>query len=424
VYSGNTVYDITPWLDRHPGGKDMLLLCAGRDVTDAIPSYHPFSNKPSEVLDKFAVGRIEETEFPQFKPDTGLYRTMSARVAAYFKRTGKDPKSPWPGLARLAVFFAGAAVTFSLMHRLDLSWGVRLLAAVFYGVFQALPLLHSMHDASHTSIGHSEWWWRIIGRLTLDLFAGANLTSWYNQHVVGHHLYTNVFQVDPDLPMTKEGDIRRVAPQQVWVARYGLQQYYLAFLYGFLAMKFRVQDIVGLLTRSNGAIRVNINGSWEYIRQAATKIAWVAWRFVFPIVVMGVPTRHVLALFVVSDMVTGYYLAFNFQVSHISPSADFPGIDSPFADEWAVSQVRTSVDYGHGNWLMTELAGALNYQVEHHLFPSVSQYHYPAIAPIVMETCREFNVPYTLLPDFTTALGMHFAHLRTLGAGGEKAHHH
>ncbi len=123
-------------------------------------------------------------------------------------------------------------------------------------------------------------------------------------------------------------------------------------------------------------------------------------------------------------MVTGYYLAFNFQVSHISPSADFPGIDSPFADEWAVSQVRTSVDYGHGNWLMTELAGALNYQVEHHLFPSVSQYHYPAIAPIVMETCREFNVPYTLLPDFTTALAMHFAHLRTLGAGGEKAHHH
>jgi hypothetical protein len=36
----------------------------------------------------------------------------------------------------------------------------------------------------------------------------------------------------------------------------------------------------------------------------------------------------VLALFVVSDMVTGYYLTFNFQVSHISPGVDFPDKDA------------------------------------------------------------------------------------------------
>ena len=33
-------------------------------------------------------------------------------------------------------------------------------------------------------------------------------------------------------------------------------------------------------------------------------------------------------------------------------------------------------------------------QIEHHLFPGVSQYHYPALAPIVMATCKEFGVSY------------------------------
>ena len=40
---------------------------------------------------------------------------------------------------------------------------------------------------------------------------------------------------------------------------------------------------------------------------------------------------------------TGYYLAFNFQVSHVSTIADFPNFDHDvpvFQDAWAVSQAR------------------------------------------------------------------------------------
>lgn len=50
------------------------------------------------------------------------------------------------------------------------------------------------------------------------------------------------------------------------------------------------------------------------------------------------------------------------------------------------------MDYAHGNALTTFLCGALNYQVTHHLFPTVSQYHYPAIAPIIQDVCRDFQV--------------------------------
>jgi hypothetical protein len=34
----------------------------------------------------------------------------------------------------------------------------------------------------------------------------------------------------------------------------------------------------------------------------------------------------------------------------------------------------------------------------HHLFPSICHTHYPAIAPIVLQTCKEFSVPYVVYP--------------------------
>lgn len=80
------------------------------------------------------------------------------------------------------------------------------------------------------------------------------------------------------------------------------------------------------------------------------------------------------------------------QVSHIAEGVDFPKNESELSKEWAVSQVETSVDYAHGSPVVAFLSGALNYQITHHLFPSVSQYHYPDIAPIVKKTCEEYGV--------------------------------
>jgi cytochrome b involved in lipid metabolism len=35
-------------MDSHPGGKEILLLAAGRDITYAFDSYHPFTEKPEQ----------------------------------------------------------------------------------------------------------------------------------------------------------------------------------------------------------------------------------------------------------------------------------------------------------------------------------------------------------------------------------------
>ncbi|KAG5177127.1 hypothetical protein JKP88DRAFT_150961, partial [Tribonema minus] len=39
--------------------------------------------------------------------------------------------------------------------------------------------------------------------------------------------------------------------------------------------------------------------------------------------------------------------------------------------------------------------GGINYQIEHHLFPSMCHMHYARVAPVVRATCAEFAIPYS-----------------------------
>lgn len=318
---------------------------------------------------------------------------LRQEVGDYFKRTGKDPKDPVAGLWRMAIVLTLACISYFVQHSAGFHWAARLLASVVYGACQALPLLHIMHDASHTAIGHNEHWWKWVGRLLMDWFAGASMTSWHNQHVIGHHIHTNVMECDPDLPVSFEDDLRRLVPKQVWHAKYRYQHMYLLPLYGLLGLKFRIQDILcTFVDRNNGPIPVNPISALTWAKQVASKVTFLVFRLVFPPLFLGTSLSTLAWTFLVAELVTGWYLSLNFQVSHVSTEAEFPLKEKAATMEWAELQVISSVDYSHGNWLMTFLCGALNYQTVHHLFPSVSQYHYMDIAPIIKKV--QYSIIY------------------------------
>ena len=201
MYIGNQVYDITPWLDRHPGGKEILLLTAGRDISDLFVTYHPFTDKAAEVIGKYHIGEVSSTEFPQFAPDRGFYQECRQKVGEYFRTNKIDHKDPRSGLWRLALFFTMAAVAYTILNQgTAWSWPVRIAAAILLGVAQALPLLHTMHDASHLAIGSTPTWWRNMGRLCMDWYAGASLYSWSErQHnTEGTHLCSGLLSCRSD----------------------------------------------------------------------------------------------------------------------------------------------------------------------------------------------------------------------------------
>jgi len=416
------VYDITGWLDKHPGGREYLEIGAGRDITYLFDSYHPFSTKPTEILKKYEIGTLTSHEFPVYKKDTGFYKECKEAVGQYFQKNKLHYKDPTGGIWRMAILLLIMYMTFRTTYFIELNTLpllVRTISATIFGICQALLLIHMMHDACHSAIGYNQNWWKFFGRFPMDFLTGGDMKSWHHQHVVGHHVYTNVMGVDPDLPAEDEGDMRYIVPRQVWKTLYKNQWLYMPALYAGLALKVRIQNWTSTyLTLMNGSIRVNPISPYEWVYFVFTRIVNTFLLLGIPLLYGRLSFGQVMSCFLMQELALGAWLAFNFQVSHISTIAHFPcdkKLDENIAGEWAVLQVLSSVDYAHGNPLATFLSGALNYQTTHHLFPCVSQYHYPAITPIIEKICKKWKVPFNHFSTFKEAMGAHVEFLFEMG---------
>lgn len=65
-----------------------------------------------------------------------------------------------------------------------------------------------------------------------------------------------------------------------------------------------------------------------------------------------------------------------------------------FSGSFYLRQVLASVDYQMGTDLIDFLHGYLNYQIEHHMWPSLSMRSYQKSAPLVRDICKRHGVPY------------------------------
>lgn len=147
----------------------------------------------------------------------------------------------------------------------------------------------------------------------------------------------------------------------------------------------------------------------------------VAWAFraayflrvmVLPWYVSGVPLY--VGVFYVS-LVCGAVLTLLFVVSHNFEDSDRAPSPDPKKGpiDWYKAQVETSCTYG--GWAAMFLTGGLNLQIEHHCFPRMSSWHYPAIAQAVRECCKEHGVKYTYFLYLWSNLRSTWAYMRKVG---------
>ncbi|KAF7826224.1 cytochrome b5-like [Senna tora] len=64
------VYDVTPFLEEHPGGDEVLLLAAEKDATDDFEDVG-HSDSAKEMMQKYFVGEVDTNTLPE-KP---VYRS-------------------------------------------------------------------------------------------------------------------------------------------------------------------------------------------------------------------------------------------------------------------------------------------------------------------------------------------------------------
>eukprot|EP00003_Mantamonas_plastica_P013460 TRINITY_DN2348_c0_g2_i2.p2 TRINITY_DN2348_c0_g2~~TRINITY_DN2348_c0_g2_i2.p2 ORF type:complete len:175 (-),score=55.25 TRINITY_DN2348_c0_g2_i2:6-530(-) len=62
--------------------------------------------------------------------------------------------------------------------------------------------------------------------------------------------------------------------------------------------------------------------------------------------------------------------------------------------DYIEQQFRTTRDVVTGNFLMEYLWGGMQYQLEHHIFPTLPRYYHPALVPLVKRFAQENNLDY------------------------------
>jgi len=414
------VYDVTSWVYKHPGGEDTIVLNGGKDATILFEAYHPTKVYP--MLSKYYVGDIVHDEsHPEFPPMSQFHLSMKTKVENYFTSKKMSPRYAPEMLVRSVLLISLAfALHYASIYTSSLALSI--LFASLMGITCALISFMPVHEGSHASTTESPTVWRLLGAVH-DFVNGASFYTWLHQHLLGHHPFTNVTNhsdsndsFDPDVT-THNPDLRRIKPHQKWFAHYEWQQIYMPILYGLLGIKYRINDFnIVFVTKTNGHVKVNPLNTWHMTMFLGGKLFFVLYRIVLPCMV--IPVWQSILLFIVSDLITSYVLAFVFQVNHVVPSAKWPKVEKGTGKvdmDWAEVQLATTTDYGHGSKLTTFLTGALNYQVTHHLFPYIGQVHYMDIAPIIKEHCKEAGITYNHLPNFWEALKAHVKYLAIMG---------
>jgi len=346
----NNVYDVTKWLRKHPGGSKILLYYAGMDATDQFIAFHPQQEIPRKYMKQFQIGTISDPVDPStmiiefremrneliqkgfFKPDYSFY-------VLYFLHILVLELLAWC----IAYYYTESSVAW---------YAVIMLLAI--SQIQAGWL---QHDFGHLSVFSSRKWNNAAHHVTISILKGASSAWWKVRHT-RHHAKTNVLFKDPDVsnqPLFLFGPamVRQklgwvLTPLQTWYWWIIGPPMVTTFLFVFQNLQFMFQHgcyldlfwVVVFFVRIFGAY-VPLYGLWD-----------------------------VLKLYFSFRLIESLWFTWTTSMSHLPMS-----IECDQQLDW-VNQHLSTTQNVTGNFFNDWWSGHLNYQVEHHLFPSMPRHNY------------------------------------------------
>ena len=231
------IYDITNFIDYHPGGREMIRLAENRDSTYLFWSYHIDRNKANKYLSQLQCVGTDGTVEKKYLSSSLLF-TLQDRVLEYLNQTNQKKRGGGNINSRILFF---NLTTFLLTYFVCFCghWWLSL----FLGVSLASFGLCIQHSANHGSLTDNNTLNDLFGYYN-DI-TGASSFMWKTQHNLGHHLLPNDAVHDPDTfsnyPITRFSDKYKI---KKW---HKLQFVYLPFITGFLGFNYLILDFFNFI---------------------------------------------------------------------------------------------------------------------------------------------------------------------------------
>lgn len=295
-------------------------------------------------------------------------------------------------VANVLVFAAG----WVLFVRLGDSWWQLFLAAFFAVMFAQLAFMG--HDAGHKQILRTHRANDVIGYIHGGM-VGLSYGWWMDQHT-RHHANPNQEQDDPDihipaLAFTEEQSAGKRGFLR-WVARYQ------AFLF------FPLLLLEGLSLHVS-----SVQTLWRpRLRARKTEAILLAAHFAayLTVVFLVLSPLTAVVFILVHQCLWGVYMGCSFAPGH----KGMPILPRGHSLDFLRRQVLTSRNVRGGVWVDFVLGG-LNYQIEHHLFPTMPRPSLRRAQPVVRAFCAQRDIEYAQC-SWPRTYGYVLQHLHAVGA--------
>ncbi|MFI9392671.1 fatty acid desaturase family protein [Streptomyces bauhiniae] len=299
-----------------------------------------------------------------------------ARLSKLVAADGLMERRPGYYVARISAvvaFYAGCWAAFVLVGA---SWWTLAVAAALAVAYGQVALV--AHDIAHRQVFRRRRASEVSGRIAGNAGIGMGYGWWQDKHT-RHHANPNHEELDPDLVPDLLVWTRAQAHAATGLPRLiGRAQAFLFF--PLLTFEGYNLHVAGVRSLANRSLRSRFLEGVLLIGHFA---AYLTALF------LVLPPGMAIAFLAVHQGLFGVYLGSIFAPNH-KGMPTLTGEDRP---DFLRRQVLTSRDIRGGRF--TDIAlGGLNYQIEHHLFPSMPSPNLRKAQVVVRRYCEELGVAY------------------------------
>lgn len=234
------------------------------------------------------------------------------------------------------------------------------------------------HDGGHRQIFHSTKKNEILALFTGDLLIGMSNGWWLDKHN-RHHSHPNEVDMDPDIDLGvlafSEEEVLSKRGIERLIVRY--QKYFFFPLLSFISVDLQRSSIIYLFTHKD-KYRVT-----EAVLLALHHLLYLGMLF------YCLNPWQAVIFMAIHQTMFGIFLGSAFAPNH----KGMPILEKGCRIDFLRRQVLTSRNV-HAGLFNDFWYGGLNYQVEHHLFPSMPRNNLKKAQKLVKAYCQEHTIAY------------------------------
>eukprot|EP00429_Kryptoperidinium_foliaceum_P019279 CAMPEP_0176038814 /NCGR_PEP_ID=MMETSP0120_2-20121206/19238_1 /TAXON_ID=160619 /ORGANISM="Kryptoperidinium foliaceum, Strain CCMP 1326" /LENGTH=552 /DNA_ID=CAMNT_0017372209 /DNA_START=125 /DNA_END=1783 /DNA_ORIENTATION=+ len=378
------VYDITSYVDKHPGGVLPMENMAGKDCTDVLANYHA-ARVFKHMLPPFLIGEVTDyTVFPHVADFRAVRQELLRRGLFETDMRYYAKMCTWYMLLLLSSLY----LSLHGQHAM-----IRMSGAVGIGLFwQQLAGLG--HDLGHSGVTHVFMKDHLIGSVLTSLMGIS--TCWWKRNHNTHHIACNSIEHDPDIQhMPLMAVSPRIWSKPFWSTYYekwvtmdafgqwavGHQDYLFFILMAFARFNLYVQSLTLLLSRE----RVHFRKT-----ELVGLIVYFSW--VGAVTLSQATAFQSVAWLLLSHAASGL-LHVQIVTSHWAMETHHGRAYNDERDEWYITQLKTTMNIDTNPWLDWVHIG-LQFQIEHHLYPRLPKHNLRKARDLVKVVCKKHGIHY------------------------------